>query len=91
MREQRVGCQNKNNREQVASDDDGDGFDIYDMENAHGLGLISMRERLRSVGGEFFIWSRPSLGSQVKGTVPATRKLSRAEDAALNEKIQRLA
>jgi len=54
--------------------DDGEGFDIYDMDHAHGLGLISMRERLRSVGGEFSIWSKPSMGTQVEGWVPATSK-----------------
>jgi PAS domain S-box-containing protein len=54
--------------------DDGIGFNPEQARENHGLGLISMRERLRSVGGEFFIWSAPSQGTQVKGTVPATTK-----------------
>ena len=54
--------------------DDGVGFDPEDAEIHHGLGLVSMRERLRSVGGEFSIWSRPSLGTLVEGIVPATAK-----------------
>jgi signal transduction histidine kinase len=54
--------------------DDGIGFNPEQARENHGLGLVSMRERLRSVGGEFSIWSRPSLGTQVTGTVPATTK-----------------
>lgn len=50
--------------------DDGVGFDSKGT-GSHGLGLVSMQERLRSVGGEFSIWSRPSLGTQVEATVPA--------------------
>ena len=49
--------------------DDGVGFD-----NARGyvgsLGLISMRERLRCIGGEFSVWSMPSLGTRVEAIVP---------------------
>jgi PAS domain S-box-containing protein len=57
--------------------DDGIGFNPEEARENHGLGLVSMRERLRSVGGEFHIWSRPSLGTQIKGTVPATMKMVR--------------
>lgn len=63
--------------------DDGVGFNPEDVREKHGLGLISMRERLRSVGGEFSIWSKPSLGTQVEGRVPATKKLvPRAQESA---------
>jgi PAS domain S-box-containing protein len=51
--------------------DDGIGFNPADVVDK-GLGLLSIRERLRSVGGELSIWSRPSLGTQLEGTVPAT-------------------
>ncbi len=51
--------------------DDGIGFNPEQTRENHGLGLVSMRERLRSVGGDFSIWSKPSLGTQVRGTVPA--------------------
>ncbi len=54
--------------------DDGVGFDPLHKARHHGLGLISMRERLRSVGGEFSIWSKPFLGTQVSGGVPAAAK-----------------
>jgi PAS domain S-box-containing protein len=55
---------------ELSISDDGIGFDPELARNSHGLGLISMRERLRSVSGELSIWSKPSLGTQVKGTVP---------------------
>ena len=54
--------------------DDGVGFNSEDEQLHHGLGLVSMRERLRSLGGEFTIWSKPSLGTQVEGRVPALSK-----------------
>jgi len=54
--------------------DDGIGFNPEHVRNYRGLGLVSMQERLRSVGGEFSIWSKPSLGTQVEGRVPATTK-----------------
>jgi two-component system NarL family sensor kinase len=76
---------------QLRVSDDGIGFNPEQSRNRHGLGLVSMRERLRSVGGEFSIWSKPSLGSQVKGTVPATRKVVRLEEPAPDEKVRRQA
>jgi PAS domain S-box-containing protein len=59
---------------QLRVSDDGVGFNPEDVRHNHGLGLISMKERLRSVAGEFSIWSKPSLGTQVEGRVPATRE-----------------
>ncbi|HTC94405.1 MAG TPA: PAS domain S-box protein [Terriglobales bacterium] len=53
--------------------DDGIGFDPEQVGNS-GLGLFSMRERLRLAGGEFSIRSRPFRGTQVEGTVPATTR-----------------
>jgi PAS domain S-box-containing protein len=62
--------------------DDGIGFNPESARSSHGLGLVSMQERLRSVGGEFSIWSRPSQGTKVKANVPATTKaVRRAEDS----------
>jgi PAS domain S-box-containing protein len=56
--------------------DDGIGFNSEDPASHSGLGLISMGERLRSVGGDFSIWSKPSLGTQVEGVVPISTKHS---------------
>ena len=58
--------------------DDGVGFDTNHPQNALGLGLVSMGERLRSVGGEFSIWSQPGSGTRVEGTVPARLKRHRS-------------
>jgi len=61
--------------------DDGIGFDPNHPGNDganKGLGLISMDERLRSAGGQLRVWSRPSLGTQVEGRVPATVRVFRS-------------
>ncbi len=55
--------------------DDGIGFDPDNETIDRGLGVTSMRERMRSVGGTLSIWSKPSLGTQVEGIIPA--KLTR--------------
>ena len=60
--------------------DDGIGFNPPDVVGK-GLGLISMRERLRSIGGELFVWSRPSLGTQLEGTVPVAVRQTRGDEA----------
>jgi PAS domain S-box-containing protein len=63
--------------------DDGIGFDPEEGRYKHGLGLVSMRERMRSADGEFAIWSKSSLGTQVEGRVPAIRKVvGRADETA---------
>jgi PAS domain S-box-containing protein len=50
--------------------DSGIGFDPADAINGHGLGLISMRERLKLVDGKLSIESRPQMGTLVNATVP---------------------
>ena len=64
---------------QLRVSDDGIGFDPEVVQSNPGLGLVSMRERLRSVGGEFLIWSKPSLGTQVQGTVPVITEVVHKE------------
>jgi len=64
---------------QLRVSDDGVGFNPEATGLNHGLGLVSMRERFRSVGGELSIWSRPSLGTLVEGHVPAARKPGSSE------------
>ena len=46
--------------------DDGIGFDLRDEHNRAGLGLLSMNERLRLVGGRIAIDSVPGKGTKVK-------------------------
>jgi len=50
--------------------DSGIGFDWQDAMNRRGLGLISMRERLRLVKGELSIQSEPGRGTTVLARVP---------------------
>jgi signal transduction histidine kinase len=50
--------------------DRGCGFDEGSEGGRGGLGLISMSERLRLVGGQLSIRSRPSSGTQVEAVIP---------------------
>jgi signal transduction histidine kinase len=60
--------------------DDGAGFDIPESKTAAGLGLISMRERVYLVGGEFVIESTPGLGTSILARVPwANTRLTSAD------------
>jgi len=54
----------------LAVRDSGIGFDWRDAMNRGGLGLISMRERLRLVNGELSIRSEPGRGTTVIARVP---------------------
>jgi PAS domain S-box-containing protein len=50
--------------------DDGVGFDPSLVEESDGLGLLSMRERLRLVNGTIAIDTRPSEGTRIEVRVP---------------------
>ena len=50
--------------------DSGCGFDVKSVESQKGLGLLSMRERLRLVGGTIRIDSRVSKGTIIEVEVP---------------------
>jgi PAS domain S-box-containing protein len=52
--------------------DDGVGFDPGSVDGNGGLGLVSMRERLRLVGGTIVIDSRPSAGTRIDVHVPVS-------------------
>jgi PAS domain S-box-containing protein len=54
----------------LAVSDSGVGFDLRHKVNGRGLGLISMRERLRLVNGELSIQSEPGRGTTVLARVP---------------------
>jgi PAS domain S-box-containing protein len=53
--------------------DHGVGFEQQDAINRGGLGLISMRERIRLVGGEILIKSWPGTGTTIHARVPLSR------------------
>jgi signal transduction histidine kinase len=50
--------------------DNGVGFEAEHLPSAEGLGLISMRERMRIVGGAFEIRSQPGQGTQITCRAP---------------------
>jgi signal transduction histidine kinase len=50
--------------------DSGIGFDPEDAIAGRGLGLTSMKERLKLVHGELFVESQPQRGTIVRATVP---------------------
>jgi signal transduction histidine kinase len=50
--------------------DDGIGFVVGSIGSSRGLGLISMRERVRLVGGKFEISSKPGAGTRIEAKVP---------------------
>jgi signal transduction histidine kinase len=49
--------------------DSGIGFDVGEAMRGHGLGLISMKERLELVGGKLSIESQPQLGTTIHARV----------------------
>lgn len=52
--------------------DTGKGFDLEASRRSDGLGLASMRERVKSLGGELSICSQPSQGTRVAVRIPLT-------------------
>jgi signal transduction histidine kinase len=50
--------------------DEGVGFDVDAASRGLGLGLTSMRERLKLVGGELFIESQSTRGTTVVARAP---------------------
>jgi signal transduction histidine kinase len=58
--------------------DTGCGFDVDSAIAKKGLGFISMRERLRLVGGEFSILSQPLHGTQLDVLVPLQKQAQRS-------------
>jgi PAS domain S-box-containing protein len=50
--------------------DTGAGFDPASLDTSAGIGLLSMEERLRSMGGELAVTSRPGFGTTVEASVP---------------------
>jgi PAS domain S-box-containing protein len=63
---------------QLRISDDGVGFLYDEAKRGQGLGLVSMQERVRLVGGQFSVWSRASLGTQVEAIVPIRAKLAQS-------------
>jgi signal transduction histidine kinase len=61
--------------------DSGSGFDIDEATNGRGLGLTSMKERLKLVDGQLSIESKPGQGTTIHARVPLFGKRQRREQA----------
>jgi signal transduction histidine kinase len=66
---------------QMTVTDRGVGFDAARVDNQQGLGLISMRERMRLVQGEFKVESAPGRGTTIRCSVPTAAGNTEAEFA----------
>jgi signal transduction histidine kinase len=62
--------------------DDGRGFDIAEVRRRHGLGLISLDERVRLVGGRLTIDSQSERGTELRIVVPLVETGNAAHDRA---------
>ena len=66
------------NEVELRVQDSGVGFDVEKAISGHGLGLTSMKERMKLVDGLLSIDSRPEHGTTVRAHVPLTAKTMRA-------------
>jgi len=69
--------------------DDGCGFDTAAMLNhppaEHGMGMIGMRERVATYGGEFLVDSAPGHGTRVQLSIPLTAASEALSDESYGE------
>ena len=59
-------------RLEVTVRDEGYGFDLQGLHKYEGLGIRSMEERARSLGGKFEIHSESGKGTTLSASVPLT-------------------
>jgi len=60
----------------VTVEDDGQGFDYQqwaESRDGKHLGLLGMQERVKSLGGELVVWSKPGQGTRVMFWLPGQR------------------
>ena len=69
--------------------DDGAGFDVKDGVDRQGLGLWSMRERVRLVGGRFEIHSETQKGTRIEVWAPLKKKFDVARSEPADESAGR--
>jgi len=63
--------------------DEGRGFEMMEMRNRVGLGVRSMGERARLVGGQFEIHSQRGKGTRIDVCVPLQQEIETAEELSL--------
>ena len=72
--EVRVVLTGRANETRLMIEDAGGGFELEHVRGKGGLGLVSMDERVRLVGGTFSIQSKPGKGTRVEVRVPMRRR-----------------
>jgi signal transduction histidine kinase len=70
--EARIELSGHGDQVELCISDSGAGFLLEDAKLETGLGFISMRERLRLVGGRLWVKSKPSHGTRIRVRVPLT-------------------
>jgi PAS domain S-box-containing protein len=66
------------NEIQLSVRDSGRGFDVDEAMNGRGVGLVSMKERLKLVGGQLFIDSKMQQGTTIRASVPLSPRMKSA-------------
>jgi PAS domain S-box-containing protein len=73
-----VSLRNGTNAIELTVHDSGVGFDPEEAANRHGLGLTSMKERLKLVDGQFVVDSNPHRGTTIHARVSLSPKVKSA-------------
>jgi signal transduction histidine kinase len=66
------------NEIQLSVRDSGRGFDVGEAMNGRGVGLVSMKERLKLVDGQLFIDSKMQQGTTIRAIVPLSPRMKSA-------------
>jgi signal transduction histidine kinase len=78
VEEGEVALRMTDHRLEISVRDEGRGFDLSELRQNEGLGIRSMEQRARLLGGEFEIHSEPGKGTTLKARVPLKRVATRA-------------
>jgi len=70
VEEAEVALRMTGHRLEISVRDEGRGFDLSELRQNEGLGIRSMEQRARLLGGEFEIHSEPGKGTTLKAWVP---------------------
>jgi PAS domain S-box-containing protein len=69
-----VSTENHNGEISFWVEDDGKGFDVFEVvskkSSEKGLGLATMNERARMLGGSFLLWSEEGKGTRIRFRIP---------------------
>jgi signal transduction histidine kinase len=69
-----IGLRRVGDRLELHIRDDGRGFDAKAQKNSEGIGILSMGERVRLLGGQFEIRSEPGKGTCIQALLPLQPK-----------------